>query len=382
MSLRLLRITDGAELLESDNDGRLIRHSELEDEWLSLWEGGVANPNYDGAKVYIEVTQPSSKDFLPNLFRYFLRKYGLILTSEEKLIKPALSTKLILQNQENQILVLQEWLSNQRVAYHDHDSYAEHPVAVKDHAKYFSQTSKQKKQEIDRHIKNLLSEWIKSDLDIRSLGENLEKLSLSEKTFKHLIKIARQAKEAWKHKRTEETSKKLPELEILLHDKFPQFIKDFGGLHLVLNPANYRPIIRDHIKHSQALYSDDKIVYINADKNQTKSLLPEEAISARTLELTVIHEFGHHVYYSFLTQEQQQQWKTLYEKLFIGSYDAIVALRVAGKSVKLKGPTYYSMKNEREYFAEIFMLTFVDKQHVFFKKNPDIVALLREQKIW
>lgn len=36
------------------------------------------------------------------------------------------------------VIALQEWISNQRVAYHEHDGFIEHPVAVRYHEQYFS----------------------------------------------------------------------------------------------------------------------------------------------------------------------------------------------------------------------------------------------------
>lgn len=36
------------------------------------------------------------------------------------------------------VSVLKTWIFNQRVAYHEHDGYVEHPVAVKNHEQYFA----------------------------------------------------------------------------------------------------------------------------------------------------------------------------------------------------------------------------------------------------
>ena len=39
----------------------------------------------------------------------------------------------------NNIEVFNKWIEKQRVAYHKHNGWQNHPVAVKDHQKYFTQ---------------------------------------------------------------------------------------------------------------------------------------------------------------------------------------------------------------------------------------------------
>lgn len=108
-------------------------------------ESGIDNMIQENMEDYYKIQDD------PNL--KIRKDFGTMLSGREEYskhprflerisMKPSLTAEEInLMNKKNSLHLLKEWLEAQKVAHHKHDGFSEHPVAVKDHQKYFSKPS-------------------------------------------------------------------------------------------------------------------------------------------------------------------------------------------------------------------------------------------------